>query len=280
MHFRFLCAIVLTAASALAQDAITPNRKISLFNGKNLDGWSKWLRNNHHDDPKGVFTVTSKGEIRVSGEEWGGISTNSTYRNYHLVVEWRWGTKTWDARETKARDSGILIHGVGEDGAAGGVWLESIESQIIEGGAGDIILVAGKNRPTASATIRQEGKEMIWDTKGEAVTRDRGRFNWWGRSPEWKDELGFRGAKDIESKTGEWNRQEVFADGNRITYVLNGKVVNHAYDLANSAGKIQLQSEGAEIFFRKVEIEPVGKVPAPVSAEIPRREDHLYVRNR
>lgn len=76
---------------------------------------------------------------------------------------------------------------------------------------------------------------------------------------------GFRGPNDVEHTTGAWNRQEVFADDQTITYVLNRKVVNHAYGLSSASGKIQIQSEGAEIFIRKVEIEP-GR-PAPVALQ-------------
>jgi hypothetical protein len=61
------------------------------------------------------------------------------------------------ARAGHARDSGILVHGIGEDGPHQGIWLESIESQIIEGGAGDFIMVAGKGRPSMTANIRELG---------------------------------------------------------------------------------------------------------------------------
>ena len=152
-----------------------------------------------------------------------------------------------------------MIHAVGEDGAVGGIWLEAIESQIIEGGAGDILPVAGKGRPSLTATVRQRGRELYWDKNGTPATRDSGRINWWGRSPEWKDELGFRGPHDVEKPLGEWNRQEVIASGDRITYVVNGTVVNQAYGLSHRAGKIQIQSEGAEIFVRKVELRPAPK---------------------
>ncbi len=84
MRLRTLCAILLAAVSALAQDAITPDRKIALFNGKDLDGWYTWLRDSHRADPKRVFAVTDSGEIRISGEEWGGLTTRNSYRNYHL----------------------------------------------------------------------------------------------------------------------------------------------------------------------------------------------------
>ncbi len=253
-------ALPLAVLACAAQAPVAPKKTVSLFNGKDLTGWYTWVRGQAYEDPKGVFTVRN-GQIRISGEEWGGLATRETYRDYHLIVEWRWGGKTWGNREKRARDSGILIHGVGEDGAAAGTWIESIESQIIEGGSGDILPVAGKGRPSVTAAVRTGGRELYWDTNGEAVTRDRGRINWWGRSTQWKDEIGFRGEKDVEKPVGQWNRQEVYADGDKITFVLNGTVVNHAYNLSHRAGKIQIQSEGAEILIRKIELRPIRSVP-------------------
>src|SRR5207245_2461814 len=72
------------------------------------------------------------------------------------VTEWAWGEKTWPPRENNARDSGILLHCVGEDGVKGGPWMESIECQIIEGGTGDIILVGGKKQPSLTVTAVQK----------------------------------------------------------------------------------------------------------------------------
>ena len=52
---------------------------------------------------------------------------------------------------------------------------------------------------------------------GKSVTMDSGRFNWWGRDPAWKDEIGFRGHQDVENPVGEWNRIEAICDGDTIT---------------------------------------------------------------
>ena len=248
---------LLIEAYAPRREAITPKETITLFNGRNLDGWYTFLRDNKYADPKGVFAVQN-GMLRITGEEWGGIATRQMYRDYHLIVEWKWGGPNHGDRATKARDSGILVHGVGEDGAASGVWLESVESQIIEGGAGDLLPVAGKRHPSLTGRMRQgRGTELYWDENAPWVTRDRGRFNWYGRDPEWKDVLGFRGRQDVEAPLGEWNRQEVICDGDTIKNIVNGKVVNFAIDSSHTFGKIQLQSEGAEIWIRRVEVRPV-----------------------
>src|SRR4051794_13212465 len=145
-----------------AADPVTA--PIKLFNGTDLTNFYTYLGapgkgqkpygKNH--DPEKVFTVKD-GMIRVSGKVFGGLVTAKEYEDYRLVVEFKWGEKTWPPREKAARDSGILLHCVGEDGAAGGVWMESIECQMIEGGTGDFILVKGKNTPSLTVeTVYRE----------------------------------------------------------------------------------------------------------------------------
>jgi hypothetical protein len=229
------------------------------FNGRDMSGFYAYLKGHKGEDPDGVFTVRD-GMIRISGEEFGGLATRGTYRDYHLIVEWKWGDETWAPRRGKARDSGILLHCVGPDGAAGGQWMQSIECQIIEGGCGDFLPVAGRGRPSLTCTVRvgPDG-QLSYHPEGEAVTRDSGRFNWWGRDPSWQDRLGFRGRDDVESPAGQWNRMEVICDGDRITNIVNGLVVNVGTRSSQAEGKIQLQSEGAEIVFRTFEIRPLVK---------------------
>ena len=253
---RFFAAAAFCALTLHAQ--IAPDKPVTLFNGRNLDNFYTWLVDDKLKDPKHVFTVKD-GMIRVSGEEWGGLTTRNAYRDYHLIVEWRWGGPNLGARAGHARDSGILVHGIGEDGAHQGIWLESIEAQIIEGGAGDFIMVDGKGRPSMTANVHELNGQPYWDEKGAPKTMDKGRFNWYGRDPNWKDELNYRGPKDVEKPMGEWNVQEVIADGDSITNIVNGVVVNKGYRANPKAGKIQLQSEGAEIFFRRVELLPLSK---------------------
>ena len=268
LRFAFLSLMVAGLAGSTAsgqpplgvtQAPVTPKRVIRLFNGQNLDNFYTYLRQNKYEDPKGVFTVRN-GMIRISGEEWGAITTRSTYRDYRLIVEWKWGGATFEPRAKAARDSGILIHGLGKDGAAGGLWLESIEHQIIEGGCGDIILVGGAAKPSLTVETRTgPNRELYWEKGGTPVTRNSGRFDWYGRDPEWKDVLGFRGRKDVEKRMGQWNRSEVICDGDSITNRVNGVVVIHGTRASHTQGKIQIQSEGAEIFVRKVELRPLKK---------------------
>lgn len=229
------------------------------FNGTDMDGFYTFLRDRKNEDPEGVFTVRD-GMIRVSGQEFGGFATKEEFSDYHLIVDWKWGDETFPPREDKARDSGILLHCVGPDGAAGGNWMESQECQLIEGGSGDFIMVPGRDKPslTVETRVGPDG-QLYYEAGGEAVTRDSGRFNWWGRDPGWKDEFGFRGPRDVEKPVGEWNRMEVICDGNTITNILNGYVVNRGTKSSHNRGKIQFQSEGAELFFRTIEVRPLDR---------------------
>lgn len=230
---------------------------VQLFNGKNLDGWYTYVQNRgRNNDPKKVFTV-SDGIIRISGEEWGCITTVKEYSNYHLTVEFRWGEITFDPRIDKARDSGLLIHSIGEDGSASGIWMNSIECQIIEGGTGDFIVVGdGSDKFSITSPVAEEkqGGSYVYKPQGKEVTVNEGRINWYARDPAWKDTKGFRGKNDIEKPVGKWNKLECIADGDKITVILNGKQVNYASGVKPASGKIQIQSEGAEIFFRKIEL--------------------------
>jgi 3-keto-disaccharide hydrolase len=227
------------------------------FNGRDLSGFYTFTKPHGYEDPSGVFTVRD-GLLRVSGEEFGGIATGGSFGNYHLVVEWKWGEKTWGTRAKATKDSGILLHCVGPDGAAGGQWMESIECQLIEGGCGDFILVGGRGKPRLTSEARIAADRQPYYEKGApAVARDRGRINWWGRDPSWRDVLGFRGRRDVERPSGEWNKTEVICDGDRITVIVNGLLVNEGTAASPSEGKIQFQSEGAEIFFRKIEVRPL-----------------------
>ena len=80
---------------------------------------------------------------------------------------------------------------------------------------------------TARAGTDRDG-EAVFDPKGEAREFESGRINWFGRDPEWADRLGFRGRQDVESPLGQWTRLEVIADGDRVTNLVNGTVVNGA----------------------------------------------------
>jgi hypothetical protein len=61
----------------------------------------------------------------------------------------------------------------------------------------------------------------------------------------------------VEKPVGEWNTMRVRCEGNRITVWVNGVLMNEGADITTRKGAICLQSEGAEIHFRKVELTPI-----------------------
>ena len=248
--------------------AIRPTEPVKLFNGKNLEGFYTWMRDYDYSDPKKVFTVKD-GMLHISGDAWGGLITNEMYRDYHLVIEFKWGEKTHGTRVDRARDSGILVHCWGPDGGLSNTWMASIEAQIIEGGVGDILVLTGKDPVTgqvypvsltAEITKDRDG-EMVWKEGGEPITVSRGRINWFGRDVDWADKKGFRGKNDVESPFGEWTKMEVIADGDKLTYLVNGTVVNKASGAKPDFGKLLLQTEQAEMIVRRYELYPLGQAP-------------------
>ncbi len=275
MRRSILTAAVLAtvwATCGKAGEVISPRGlPVHLFNGTNLNGFYTWLVDTALDDPRGVFSVTN-GVIRISGEGLGYLATRERYRDYRLVAEFRWGTKNWSwgDRIGKARDSGIFLHGTGPDGNSydgKGAFMAAIECNLFQGATGDFLLIRGTNAqgqllaPRLTAEVAPEPDAdgwPFWQEDGAVRTLERwGRLNWFGKDRGWRDELNFRGARDVERPYGEWNRLECICDGRRIEIRLNGTKVNEARDVFPAHGKILLQCEGSEIFFRRLELHPL-----------------------
>ncbi len=226
-----------------------------------------------HDDPKDIWTFAKDGTFNISGRGYGYVATKDNYRDYHLVIEFKWGTKTWGKRENAAKDNGILLHSYGPHGAYGDTWMASIEAQIIEGGVGDILVLSPKladgteltTSLSAEFTLDRD-KEKIWKKGEPRQTVTKGRINWKHRDEDWADKRGFRGKNDVESPPGEWNRLEVIAKGDTLQYFVNGALVNEAFDCKPSEGKILLQTEGAEMIVRRYELYPLGEFKEKWSA--------------
>jgi len=259
--FKYLIFIFITASlNSCTGSPETKKETIALFNHRNLDGWYTFLKDRgRNNDPNGVFTVKD-GVLHISGEEWGCITSEEEYDNYHLIAEYKWGGITHEPRKQSARDSGILVHSVGTDGDYSGTWMYSIECQIIEGGTGDFLVVGDKTEKysiTSPVAEEKQGSTYLYHPDGELVTITGGRINWFGRDPEWRDTVGFRGPQDIEKPMGQWNTLEAIVSRDTIVQKLNGVVVNEAFNVRPFKGRIQVQSEGAEILFRRFDIIPL-----------------------
>ncbi len=266
-------SLAVAAASSLALAAekakpiVPADDVIKLFNGKDLSGLYVFMSDTKYEDPRKIFTVKD-GLLHISGDGFGGICTQKEYANYHMICEFKWGKRTWGKREKSARDSGALVHCTGPDGAYSGIWMACIEAQIIEGGVGDVLVVPGKDEKgnpiplsLTAKVVKDRDGETVWNKDGEPKVFTSGRINWWGRDPDWKDEIGIRGPEDKDSPVGEWTRMDVICDGGEITVKVNGAVVNHGYDAVPQAGKLTFQTELAELFVRRWELWPLGKAP-------------------
>ena len=100
----------------------------------------------------------------------------------------------------------VIVHSIEPDGSYGDIFMAGFEAQMIEGGTGDFIVVPGKradgSRITLSLTaevVKDRDGESVWQARGERRVLPRGRVNWYGRDPDWKDAVDFRGLKDLEN---------------------------------------------------------------------------------
>lgn len=237
---------------------------IKLFNGKDMTGLYTWLKDTKRKDPLGVFKVEN-GMLHVTGKPSGYVATEKEYKDYRLVVEYRWGRRTYNSKTV--RNSGILLNAVGPDGNRS-PWMASIECQLAQGCVGDLIVIRGKDADgkaipvtiTSDTTMGPDGRSR-WK-RGGKPTAYSGKQFWWSRhDPKFEELIDTRGRWDVESPLGEWTRVECVCRGDRITVIVNGQTVNECYKAFPAAGKILLQSEGFEIWFRRFELHPLTKKP-------------------
>jgi hypothetical protein len=195
-----------------------------LLNGKDKKGWYTYLDTLGKDNDIHNNFAIENGMMHVMGKYFGYMATQKSYDNYYLKVVFKWGTKQYHPREKGARDAGILYH-FGE-GDKDMVWPRSIECQIQEGDCGDIWCVQ-------HTSVVTPNKSAI----------------------EWDQQRVYRTA-NFENPRGEWNTIEIICNGNQIEHYVNGHRVN--WGVASlSHGRILLQSEGAEIWYKSVELTPL-----------------------
>lgn len=265
-------ACIAHADSPKPDAAIKPMEVIKLFDGTVSDDFYTFLQDTQYEDPRNVFRVTNN-LLHITGDGLGALVSKKSYRDYHCVLEYKWGTKSWPDRTEKTMDTGLLIHSNGPDGAYGGIWMPSLEVQIIEGGVGDFVMVTGNDADgdpmplslTCEVALDRDG-EVVWKPGGTKQTFDltnRKRINWYGRDPDWEDVRGFRGSQDVDSPGQEWTRIDTICDGDHVEVFVNGVKVNEAFDVTPASGQLQMQTELAEVFIRRWELYPVGEGPKP-----------------
>jgi hypothetical protein len=228
-------------ATACVRSASSGPRPLVLFDGKSLAAFDVFVRNEPLNvDPDGVFRVED-GVVHVSGTEHGYFITKQSFRDYRLHAEFRWGEGTFGGRAGKSRDSGILYHVQGPDK----VWPRSLELQIQEGATGDFWMTDG------AAVTGRDGRRV---TGPAGTSRPIPRF---GKGP-WRDVVGYRDpVNELERPHGEWNAVELVVRGDTVRHYVNGTLVNEGTAPFPTEGKILFQSEGAEIFFRNITVQPI-----------------------
>lgn len=190
------------------------NSKTILFNGKNLNGWEIIL-NDDSAKPENVF-FAEDGVIKSTGVPHGYLRTIEVYANYKLHLEWRW--------TAEPTNSGVLVHANGYQ-----FWPVSIEAQLMNQNAGDIIFI---------------GKGMGGTVGDSTFFNTEKRFS--------------RAEKFLESnekEPGAWNSYDIICDRDKITIYVNGELQNEAENMTLSGGSIALQSEGSPIEFRNIYLE-------------------------
>ena len=204
-------ALMLVVVSGYAK------KKESLFNGKDLKGWTIFV-----SDPKispEKFFYVNNGVIETPGVPMGYLRTKKEYANYHLHVEWCY--------PEKATNSGIFVHTNGPDA----MWPKHYQCQLKTLCAGDFIVNAVAEKATVGDSI-YVGTEKV---KPIAVKLH----------------------PTNEKKVGEWNSYDIVCKGSTVEVSVNGLLQNTAKNCSMTKGSIGLQAEGSRIQFRNIWIEKV-----------------------
>ena len=234
---------------------------ISLINGRDLTGWYSMLEKSGKGvaEKKRIVTVENEmlhimgADVDDTQYEAGYLATHQEFENVRIRLEYKWGVKQFAPRTISKRDNGLLYGLVGEDK----VWPRCVECQIEEGDVGDFFLVDGI-RGVQSA----HGAGLF----GQGLSPVHG----WTQpdsKPSTEEPSTGRKIKDGNfEKLDDWNTVEVLWQGDRAVHIINGRAVNmmtrlEQPDPANpgkfiplTRGKIALEIEYAEIWFRRLEV--------------------------
>lgn len=236
--------------------------------GDGMNGTPLGLNN----DPLQVYStiqIDDEVVLKVDGIIYGGLSTKKEYENYHLSMQFRWGENKYEPRLDKPRDSGILYHCQGPHGAFWNVWMQSQEMQVQKGDTGDYYTIAGTGMDIKTDKKVIPGREFdiyIYNPEGEYKTFKTGED---GRC---------RKMINAENPIGEWNQLDLVCIGDKAYHMVNGIVVmvlenSVAYNKRGKAtplvkGKIQIQSEAAEVYYKDIKIKSVKTLPKPFAKQL------------
>ena len=242
---------------------------VSLLNGRDLTGWYSMLQQSGKDiaEKRGMVAV-EEGMLHIMGNPEAGeeaaqpgyLATQQEFENVHIRVEFKWGMKRFAPRQFAKRDNGILYGLVGPDK----VWPTCIECQIEEGDVGDYFFVAcrGVQDQHANGFFGETLGPKGWPGPPKAPAAPPA-----APDPHKPDPGYSRAIKDGNFELLDtWNTVEIIWQGDRSAHIVNGRTVNAASrierpDPANpgqflpmNKGKIAIELEFAEIWFRRIEV--------------------------
>lgn len=279
-------------AQTLKLESVPKGKARRLFNGRDLAGWDTWLgyadpRDTYgqpaagpiglNHDTTGVFQVeTTDGRpaIHVSGRIWGGLITTRSYGNYHLHLEFKWGEHAWFPMP---RNNGVLYHSHGAYGAFFGTWMSALEFEVVPGSIGMLLAVGDSKGTHSFRTVDWRVGAKVEVGRDPAIPYPFRRYMPGGPlSPIQMPAFNVDANRNAEKPLGEWNTLDIYALGDRSVHVVNGVPVMAASGFTTSdtngvkhalvRGRIQLQSEGAETWFRNITITPITRLPRVVAA--------------
>jgi hypothetical protein len=228
-----------------------------LFNGRDLSGWQIVIKGQKPgQDPDKLFQVHD-GEIHGykdapagSQQPYGFICTDREFSHYRLRFEYRWGEKKFKPRLNLPRDGGMLWHVVSPE-SVHGVWPRCVECQVQENDTGDLITVE-----TACQTWLNPNEKVEKKQNPTYCEPEKGGVE---RENKWY----INANKTCDRLTG-WNTVEVVVRGaDEAQYIVNGEVNQRLTKIRRpegegwvplGKGRIAFQLEGAEIFYRNIEI--------------------------
>jgi hypothetical protein len=272
----FAVSLFATAAppSGGGAAAILDARWTPLFDGKSLAGWYVQIQKLKRGEDPAKFFQVHDGVIHVYKDQPAGtpvpngyIATDGVYANYDLRIEYKWGTKKFQPRLKAVRDAGLLYHVTRPDT----VWPRCVECQIQEGDVGDCFLVGGVQLVTNVEVVPIQRPGGVKKLPRYKEPEDGGETR----------KIGDRGiVRIVKSSTQErdgWNTVELIVRGSRGSeHIVNGKTVFRATELKQlgsplasplkkgevderkweplAQGRIALQCEYSEVFYRNIEI--------------------------
>ncbi|MFG0263171.1 MAG: DUF1080 domain-containing protein [Novipirellula sp. JB048] len=205
----------------------------SLFNGTDLSGWHADVPSQDNASEVKPSFIARDGMLVSLGTPLGHLITDAVHQDYRLVVEYRFPGEPGNC--------GVLVH-ASTPRALYNMFPKSIEVQMNHQHAGDFWCIV--EDITVPNMVERRGPKENW-----GITEGKAR-----RILNLTD--------DSEKPLGQWNEMVIECLGDEVKVWVNGDMVNHGSQCTATKGLIAIQADGAEVEFRKLEIESIQKLSA------------------